>query len=95
MEFLKCLLPDPGGLAEGYKGKTSIGCIIEGIKDGKKKKIFVYNVCDHAECYKEVRSQAVSYTTGVPAMVGAMMMLQKKWNQKGVDTWNKWIQTHS
>ena len=84
MEFLKCLLPDPGSLAEGYTGKTSIGCIIEGLKDGKKKKIFIYNVCDHAECYKEVRSQAVSYTTGVPAMVGAMMMLQKKWDQKGV-----------
>ena len=84
MEFLKCLLPDPGSRAEGYTGKTSIGCIIEGLKDGKKKKIFIYNVCDHAECYKEVRSQAVSYTTGVPAMVGAMMMLQKKWDQKGV-----------
>lgn len=84
MEFLKCLLPDPGSLAENYKGKTSIGCIMEGVKDGKPKKIFVYNVCDHAACYQEVRSQAVSYTTGVPAMVGAMMMLKGHWRQKGV-----------
>ncbi len=84
MEFLKCLLPDPGSLAEGYTGKTSIGCIIEGVKDGNRKKIFIYNVCDHGACYEEVRSQAVSYTTGVPAMIGAMMMLQKKWDRKGV-----------
>lgn len=84
MEFLKCLLPDPGSLAENYQGKTSIGCIIEGLKDGKRKKIFIYNVCDHAACYQEVRSQAVSYTTGVPAMVGAMMMLQGKWKREGV-----------
>ena len=84
MEFLKCLLPDPGSLAENYKGKTSIGCIMTGIKDGKKKKIFIYNVSDHQACYKEVRSQAVSYTTGVPAMIGAKMMVTGAWKKPGV-----------
>lgn len=84
MEFLKCLLPDPASLAENYTGKTSIGCIIEGKKDGKPVKKFIYNICDHAETYKEVRSQAVSYTTGVPAMVAAMMMLKGEWKQNGV-----------
>jgi saccharopine dehydrogenase (NAD+, L-lysine-forming) len=84
MEFLKCLLPDPASLAENYTGKTSIGCIFEGVKDGKKVRKFIYNVCDHAETYKEVRAQAVSYTTGVPAMVAAMMMLKGEWKQKGV-----------
>ncbi len=84
MEFLKCLLPDPASLAENYTGKTSIGCIIEGVKDGKPKKVFIYNICDHAECYKEVRAQAVSYTTAVPAMVGAMMMVTGKWKKAGV-----------
>jgi len=84
IEFLKRLLPDPASLAEGYTGKTSIGCIFEGKKDGKTKKAFVYNICDHAETYKEVRSQAVSYTTGVPAMVAAMMMLRGEWKKAGV-----------
>jgi saccharopine dehydrogenase (NAD+, L-lysine-forming) len=84
MEFLKHLLPDPASLAEGYTGKTSIGCIIEGIKDGKRRKVFIYNICDHGACYQEVRAQAVSYTTGVPAMIGAMMMLTKQWHQTGV-----------
>ncbi len=84
MEFLKYLLPDPASLAEGYTGKTSIGCVVEGIKDGKPKKVLIYNICDHAECYKEVKAQAVSYTTGVPAMIGAMMMLTGKWKQSGV-----------
>ncbi len=84
MEFLKCLLPDPSSLAENYTGKTSIGCIIEGVKDGKPRKIFIYNVCDHQECYKEVRAQAISYTTAVPAMIGAMMMVTGKWKKAGV-----------
>jgi saccharopine dehydrogenase (NAD+, L-lysine-forming) len=84
IQFLKALLPDPASLAENYTGKTSIGCLIEGVKDGKPKKVFIYNVCDHAECYREVRAQAVSYTTGVPAVVGAMMMLTSKWRGKGV-----------
>jgi saccharopine dehydrogenase (NAD+, L-lysine-forming) len=84
IQFLKKLLPDPASLAKGYTGKTSIGCLIEGIKDGKPRKVFIYNVCDHAETYKEVRAQAISYTTGVPAMVGAAMMLTGKWKGPGV-----------
>ena len=84
IQFLKALLPDPASLAKNYTGKTSIGCLIEGKKDGKPKRVFIYNICDHAECYREVRSQAISYTTGVPAMVGAMMMLTKKWQGEGV-----------
>jgi saccharopine dehydrogenase (NAD+, L-lysine forming) len=84
IEFLKALLPDPASLAESYTGKTSIGCIIEGTKDGKPRKTIVYNVCDHRECYQEVKSQAVSYTTGVPAMTAAMLVLQGKWKGPGV-----------
>ncbi|MFN0059792.1 MAG: saccharopine dehydrogenase C-terminal domain-containing protein [Planctomycetota bacterium] len=84
LEFLKRLLPDPASLAVGYTGKTSIGCIIEGVKNGKRLKKFIYNVCDHAETFKEVRGQAVSYTTGVPAMVAAMMVLRGEWKQAGV-----------
>ncbi|MCC6797927.1 MAG: saccharopine dehydrogenase family protein [Candidatus Hydrogenedentes bacterium] len=84
IQFLKTLLPDPASLAPGYKGKTCIGCLIEGVKDGKPKKIFVYNVCDHAECYREVKAQAISYTTGVPAMIGGIMMLTGAWRGDGV-----------
>ncbi len=84
LKFLKALLPDPGSLGDTYSGKTSIGCIFEGIKDGREKKMMVYNVCDHAACYKEVGAQAVSYTTGVPAMIGAAMMLTQTWRGKGV-----------
>jgi saccharopine dehydrogenase (NAD+, L-lysine-forming) len=86
IEFLKRLLPDPASLAKGYTGKTSIGTLIEGIKDGKPRKVFIYNVCDHAECNKEVGAQAVSYTTGVPAMIGAMMLMTGQWKKPGV--WN-------
>ena len=84
IQFLKALLPDPASLAENYTGKTSIGCIIEGKKDGKPKKVFLYNICDHHECYEEVRAQAVSYTTGVPAAVGAEMIVTGKWRRPGV-----------
>jgi saccharopine dehydrogenase (NAD+, L-lysine-forming) len=77
-------LPDPSSLAANYTGKTSIGCLIEGVKDGKPKKVFIYNICDHAECYREVRAQAVSYTTGVPAVTGAIMMLTGQWKGAGV-----------
>jgi saccharopine dehydrogenase (NAD+, L-lysine forming) len=85
LEFLKALLPEPSSLGENYTGKTSIGVQIEGEgKDGKPLRKFVYNVCDHAECYKETRAQAVSYTTGVPAMIGAMMILTKVWKGEGV-----------
>jgi saccharopine dehydrogenase (NAD+, L-lysine-forming) len=84
LKFLKCLLPDPASLAEGYTGKTCIGCIIEGVKDGRPKKVFIYNVCDHEAAFADVQAQAVSYTTGVPAMVGAKMMLEKRWAKPGV-----------
>ena len=84
MKFLKALLPDPSSLAPGYTGKTFIGCLIEGTKDGKPRKVFIYNVCDHAACYREVRSQAISYTTGVPAAVGAAMMVTGAWRGAGV-----------
>lgn len=84
LQFLKAVLPDPGSLGVNYKGKTSIGVIFDGVKDGQRKQMMIYNVCDHAECYKEVKAQAVSYTTGVPAMIGAKMILEGKWKGKGV-----------
>ncbi|MBU0679379.1 MAG: saccharopine dehydrogenase family protein [Verrucomicrobia bacterium] len=84
LQFLKALLPDPGSLGPSTKGKTCIGCVIDGVKDGKQKKIYIYNICDHEECYREVKSQAISYTTGVPAMIGAMMMLTGTWKQPGI-----------
>ncbi|MBU2495262.1 MAG: saccharopine dehydrogenase family protein [Candidatus Omnitrophica bacterium] len=84
LKFLKAVLPEPSSLGKNYKGKTNIGCLIEGVKDGKKKKVYIYNVCDHAECYREVKAQAISYTTGVPAMIGAMLMLTGAWQGKGV-----------
>ncbi len=84
IQFLKALLPDPASLGPRTKGKTNIGCIFTGIKDGKEKTIYIYNVCDHEECYKEVGSQAISYTTGVPAMIGAMLVLNGKWQKAGV-----------
>ncbi|AOS96670.1 Carboxynorspermidine synthase [Microbulbifer aggregans] len=86
IQFLKTLLPDPASLGPLTKGKTCIGNIIRGIKDGKDKIYYVYNICDHQECYKEVKSQAISYTTGVPAMIGAKMMMEGKWMKPGV--WN-------
>ncbi|MGA2402626.1 MAG: saccharopine dehydrogenase family protein [Syntrophobacteraceae bacterium] len=84
LQFLKALLPDPASLAAGYTGKTNIGCMIEGLKDGKRRKYYVYNVCDHQRAFHEVGAQAISYTTGVPAMVGAKMMLTGKWKETGV-----------
>ena len=84
IQFLKALLPDPGSLGAGYHGKTSIGCIVEGVKDGRPARKFIYNNCDHAECYAETGAQAVSYTTGVPAMVGAKMLLEGRWTGPGV-----------
>ena len=86
IEFLKALLPDPASLGPRTKGKTNIGCIFHGMKDGKPVDYYVYNVCDHQECYAEVGSQAISYTTGVPAMIGAKMFLEGKWTEKGVHT---------
>ena len=86
IQFLKELLPDPATLGPRTVGKTNIGCIFTGIKDGKERSIFIYNVCDHQECYKEVESQAISYTTGVPAMIGTMMVVNGNWNRPGVFT---------
>jgi saccharopine dehydrogenase (NAD+, L-lysine-forming) len=84
MEFLKALLPDPASLATNYSGKTVIGCIITGVKGGQESTKFIYNVCDHAETFKEVGSQAVSYTAGVPPAVAAMMIMQGQWTGVGV-----------
>ena len=86
LQVLKELLPDPASLGPRTVGKTNIGCIFTGVKDGKEKSIYIYNVCDHQECYREVGSQAISYTTGVPAMCGALMLLTGKWNKPGVYT---------
>jgi len=102
LQFLKALLPDPASLGPRTVGKTNIGCIMKGIKDSKEKTYYIYNVCDHQECYKEVGSQAVSYTTGVPAMIGAMLLMDGTWKGPGVfnieefdpdpfmDALNKW-----
>ena len=84
IQFLKALLPDPASLGPRTVGKTNIGCIFTGKKDGKEKTIYIYNVCDHQECYKEVGSQAISYTTGVPAMIGAALVVDKVWDKDGV-----------
>ena len=84
LQFLKAVLPDPASLGPRTVGKTNIGCIFVGKKDGKRKTYYLYNICDHQECYKEVGSQAVAYTTGVPAMIGASMVLSGKWNKAGV-----------
>jgi len=86
LQFLKAVLPDPGSLGTNYTGKTCIGCIFNGVKDGQQKNMMIYNVCDHAEAFKETGAQAVSYTTGVPAMIGAKMMLTGQWKKPGV--WN-------
>ncbi|MAT52904.1 MAG: saccharopine dehydrogenase [Saprospirales bacterium] len=84
LEFLKAVLPDPGELGENYTGQTSIGCRIRGIKDGKERTYYIWNNCSHAEAYKETGAQGVSYTTGVPAMLGAKMVLTGKWGGAGV-----------
>ena len=102
LQFLKAVLPDPASLGPRTVGKTNIGCIFQGKKDGKEKKYYLYNICDHQECYKEVGSQAISYTTGVPAMIGAMLVMNGTWQKPGVynieefdpdpfmDALNKW-----
>lgn len=84
LKFLKAVLPEPSSLGKDYKGKTNIGCMMKGRKNGKDKKTYIYNVCDHAECFKEVKSQAISYTTGVPAMIGAMLVMTGVWKKRGV-----------
>ncbi|OFK58988.1 saccharopine dehydrogenase [Globicatella sp. HMSC072A10] len=84
IQFLKAVLPDPSTLGPRTVGKTNIGCIYQGTKDGQPVKYYVYNICDHQECYRDVGSQAVSYTTGVPAMISAMLVLNGTWAKPGV-----------
>ena len=84
LQFLKAVLPNPGDLGKTTKGRTCIGNIIKGTKNGAEKSVYVYNICDHEECFAEVGSQAISYTTGVPAMIGAMLMCNGSWNGAGV-----------
>jgi saccharopine dehydrogenase (NAD+, L-lysine-forming) len=84
IQFLKQLLPDPSTLGPRTKGKTCIGCVVKGVKDGVEKIVYIYNIKDHQDCYQEVQSQAISYTTGVPAMIGAKMMLEGHWKKPGV-----------
>ncbi len=83
IEFLATLLPDPASLGPRTHGKTNIGCICEGLKDGVRKKFYIFNICDHQECYKETGAQAVSYTTGVPAMIGTKLVYNGTWDLKG------------
>ena len=84
IQFLKAVLPNPGELGENYTGETSIGCRIRGIKDGKEQTYYVYNNCSHQAAYNETGAQGVSYTTGVPAMIGAMMFMKGEWRKPGV-----------
>ena len=84
LHVLKALLPDPASLGPRTTGKTNIGVVVHGLKDGKERTVYIYQVKDHQECYAEVLSQGVSYTTGVPAMIGAKLMLEKKWYEPGV-----------
>jgi len=84
LQFLKAVLPDPGDLGKTTHGKTCIGNIVSGTQDGADRHVYLYNICDHEACFAEVGSQAVSYTTGVPAMIGAALMLDGSWRQPGV-----------
>jgi saccharopine dehydrogenase (NAD+, L-lysine-forming) len=86
LKFLKAVLPEPASLGPLTHGRTCIGCVFKGVKDGKEKQLYIYNICSHEAAYREVGSQAISYTTGVPAMIGAMMMLTGAWKRAGV--WN-------
>jgi saccharopine dehydrogenase (NAD+, L-lysine-forming) len=86
IQFLKALLPDPGSLGANYTGETSIGCRIRGVKDGKERTYYVYNNCSHQAAFQETGAQGVSYTTGVPAMIGAKLFFKKIWKKPGV--WN-------
>jgi saccharopine dehydrogenase (NAD+, L-lysine forming) len=84
IEFLKALLPEPGTLGENYSGETSIGCMIKGTKDGKEKTYYIWNNCKHQDAYRDAKAQGVSYTTGVPAMLGAKLMMTGEWMKAGV-----------
>ncbi len=94
LQFLKAVLPNPGDLGKTTSGKTNIGTIITGQHEGRQRTIYLYNICDHEACFAEVGSQAVSYTTGVPAMIGAALMLNGTWRKPGSGTWNRWIRIH-
>ena len=85
LQFLKAVLPEPASLGPTTKGKTNIGCIATGIgKDGKEKTLYIYNICDHEDAYEETGNQAISYTTGVPAMIGAALIVKGLWRGHGV-----------
>jgi len=86
LQFLKAVLPEPSSLGPTTRGRTCIGCVVSGVKDGQERRVYIYNICDHEACYNEVGSQAISYTTGVPAMIGANMILEGKWKKPGI--WN-------
>jgi carboxynorspermidine synthase len=84
LKVLKAVLPDPTSLAKNYTGKTCIGSLVHGVKDGKPRRVFIYNICDHEEAYRELESQAISYTTAAPAANAVMMYFQKKWSGPGL-----------
>jgi saccharopine dehydrogenase (NAD+, L-lysine forming) len=84
LQFLKEVLPDPSSLAKNYTGKTSIGCVIDGIKNGLKQKKIIYNICKHQDAYKDCQAQSVGYTTGVPASVAAQLLCENIWMEPGV-----------
>lgn len=84
LQFLKAVLPNPGDLGKTTHGRTCIGCVIQGKKDGRYKALYIYNICDHESCFKEVGSQAISYTTGVPAAIGGRLILSGVWGGSGV-----------
>jgi len=86
LQFLKAVLPEPSSLGPTTRGRTCIGCVVTGVKDGQERRVYIYNICDHKACYDEVGSQAISFTTGVPAMIGAKMILEGKWKKPGI--WN-------
>ena len=86
IQFLKAVLPDPGELGENYTGQTSIGCRIRGVRNGEEHGYYIWNNCSHEAAYAETGAQGVSYTTGVPAVVGAMMFCKGAWKRPGV--WN-------
>ena len=84
LQFLKAVLPNPQDLGENYEGETSIGCRIRGVKDGKEHTYYIYNNCSHQAAYDETGMQGVSYTTGVPACIGARLFMEGKWRKPGV-----------
>ena len=80
MKLVKAALPDPSSLASGYTGSVCIGCLIEGTQDGEHRQLFIYSTCDHAACYREVGSQAISYTTAVPLVTAARLVAEGTWD---------------